>query len=316
MRLLLLSITLFILSALPALAADVLIVQSSHTPAYAEALRGFRTGFEGSTYTIVMSEYADVDVVRLVKEERPRVVLAVGDAALAACRKVRQVPVVSLMALSLTMSKSGNSNVGGFGVIASPEQYLKLFKAIGKKRIGVLYDPDRSADYLKKAQQSARRLGVNLVTREVRSPKESVSRLEKLKGKVDSLWILPDTTAVTTESLEAYFRFSMEQRVPLVTFASQHLDKGAFAAIEADRVDLGRAVGEQVRRLLGREGEPYIADARTVRLSTNVSVAKRLGISTADLESITRESKPALHYELNEQTVCLAVKLAPILFLP
>ena len=286
---LLLGIALFLMSALPALASDVLIVQSSRTPAYVEALRGFRAGFEGSSITIVLSDYADVDVVRLIKEERPRLVLAVGDTALAACRKVRQVPVVSLMALSLTLSKSANSTVTGVGVVASPERYLSLFKAIGARKVGVVYDPNRTGGYFRRAQQAARKLGLELVAREVRTPRETIGKLEQIKGSVDALWMLPDTTAVTVETLGDFFRFSLEQRVPLVTFASQYLDKGALAAIEADRLDLGRVVGEQIRKLLDRTTDgPSVVDARKVRLATNVSVSKKLEISTSDLERVVR----------------------------
>ena len=290
MRALFLCIALFILSALPALAMDVLILQSSQSPAYMEALRGFRRDFTGSSNTIVIADYAEVDAVRLVKEERPKLVLAVGDTALAACRKVRQVPVVSLMSLSLTLAKATNPNIGGVGVVAAPERYLNLFKAIGKTRVGVLYDPKRSDGYLKRAQQAARRLGIDLVTREVGNPKESVSRLEQLKGSVDALWMLPDTTAVTLENLDAYFRFSLEQQVPLITFASQYLGKGALAAIEAERLDMGSVVVEQVRRLLGRDGEPWVADPRKLRLSTNASVARKLGISISGLERIVQDT--------------------------
>lgn len=290
MRVLFLSMALFILSALPALATDVLILQSSRSAAYSEALRGFRTGFAGSSQTIVLSDYAEVDVVRLVKEERPRLVLAVGDSALAACRKVRQVPVVSLMSLSLTMSKATNANVGGVGMVAAPERYLNLFKAIGAGRVGILYDPNRSGSYLKRAQQAARRLGINLVAREVRNPRDTIGRLEQLKGSVDALWMLPDTTAVTVETLDAYFRSSLEQRVPLITFVAQYLDKGAFAALEADRLDLGSVVAEQIRRLLGRDVEPGVVDPRKVRLSTNASVARKLGIPTSGLERVVRDT--------------------------
>ena len=286
MRALFLCIALFILSALPALAMDVLILQSSHSPAYMEALRGFRTAFTGSSNTIVIADYADVDAVRLVKEERPRLVLAVGDSALAACRTVRQVPVVSLMSLNLTLSKTTNPNIGGVGVVAAPERYLNLFKAINARRVGVLYDPRRSAGYLKRAQDAAQRLGIDLVAREVRNPKESVSRLEQLKGRVDALWMIPDTTAVTLENLDAYFRFAMEQQLPLVTFARQYLDKGAIAAIEADRVDQGSVAVEQIRQLLGRKGEPLVVDPRKLHLSTNDIVARKLGISISGLERI------------------------------
>ncbi len=291
MRALFLCIALFILSALPALATDVLILQSSQSPAYMEALRGFRIAFTGSSNTIVIADYAELDAVRLVKEERPKLVLAVGDNALAACRKVRQVPVISLMSLSLTLAKTTNPNIGGVGVVASPERYLSLFKAIGKLRVGVLYDPRRSDGYLKRAQHAARRLGIDLVTREVRNPKDTVSRLEQLKGSVDALWMIPDTTAVTLENLDAYFRFSLEQQVPLVTFASQYLGKGALAALEADRLDLGSVVVEQISRLLGRAGEPWVADPRKLRLSTNASVASKLGIPILGLERIVRDTE-------------------------
>ena len=98
MRALVLLIALSILSALPAFAADVLIVQSSRGAAYGEAVRGFQESYRGSAQTIVLADYAEVDVVRLVKEEQPRLVLAVGDKALAASKKVRSVPVVALMA--------------------------------------------------------------------------------------------------------------------------------------------------------------------------------------------------------------------------
>ncbi len=288
MRALLLGIALLLASAIPALAADVLIVQSSNAPAYCEALAGFRSAFDGSTCTVVMTDYADVDVVRLVSEERPRVVLAVGDAALAACRKVRQVPVVSLMSLSF-MSRPAGTNVGGVGIIPAPERYLNLFKAMGTERVGVLYDPDRTGAYVRRAWEAARELGLELVTREVRKPQETGGMLAQLEGEVELLWMLPDTTAVTEASLEGYFRFSREQGVPLVTFAGHYLDKGALIAVEADRLDLGRVVGDQIHQLLERRTDrPSVADARKVRLSTNERVAQELGITTSLLESISR----------------------------
>ena len=290
MRALFLCIVLFLLSVLPAPASDVLILQSSHNSAYSEALKGFRSGFTGTTYTMVLGDYADVDVVRLIKEERPRLVLAVGESALAACRKVRQVPVLSLMSLNLSLSRPANPNIGGVGLVAPPERFLALFKAIGKSRIGVLYDPNRSAGYLKRAHEAAHRLGIDLVLREVRNPRDTAGRLEQLKGKVDGLWMIPDTTAVTVENMDAFFRFSLDQQLPLVTFARQYLGKGAFAAIEADRVDLGSVMVEQVRKLLGRDGDPYVADPRKLRLWTSDSVARKLGISAIGLERIVRDT--------------------------
>ena len=287
MRALLLCIALTLLSALPALSADVLIVQGSHNAAFNEALRGFKSVYSGPTRTIVMSDYAEVDVVRLVREERPKLVLAVGDTALAAARKLRQVPVVALMALSLTREKGPAANICGVGMVAAPERYLKLFKAMGARQVGVVYDPARSGWYLKRAQSAARRLGLELVVREVRNPRDTLSRLEQLKGSVDGLWMLPDLTAVTAETVDAYFLFSLEQHTPLLTFAAAYLTKGATASLDIDRIGAGRQAGEMVLQLLN--GSPpeelAVADPARAHLTVNQTVARRLGFNLSNLES-------------------------------
>ena len=56
MRTLLLLITLTLLSALPAFATDVLILQSGRNAAYTEALRGFHATSNASYRTLVMSD--------------------------------------------------------------------------------------------------------------------------------------------------------------------------------------------------------------------------------------------------------------------
>jgi ABC-type uncharacterized transport system substrate-binding protein len=288
MRVLGLYIALSMLSALPAWATDVLVVQANRSQALNEAVRGFKEVYAGSSKAIVLADYTEVDVVRLVKEERPRLVLAVGDAALAASRKVRQVPVVSLLALAM-LQKGPSGTVSGVGVVPAPERYLQLLKGLGAKRVGVIYDPNRTGWYHKRAQQAAHRLGLELVCREVHGPRETLARLEQFKGAVDALWLFPDSTAVTAETVEAYFLFSLGQRVPVVAFANHYLEKGAIAALDTDRVDMGRQAGELATMLLdgATPAEVGMVDARKALLRTNDSVARKLGIAVTGLERIT-----------------------------
>jgi putative ABC transport system substrate-binding protein len=279
MRTLLLSIALFVLSAAPALAVDVLIAQSGTGAAYAEALRGFREVFSGSTQTIVLTDYADVDLVRIVKEEQPKLVLAVGDPALAKAKKVRQVPVVAVMALSLNLPKPPLTNVHGVSVIAPPGRYMQLFSGMGAKRVGVLYDPNRTGNYLKRAQQAAESAGVRLVVREVNDPREVYEKIEQLNGAIDLLWMLPDATAVTAATLEAYFGFSIKHKTPLVSFSQQYLQKGAAASIDIDRVDMGRQAGEIAARFLGGSVSAGTAvDPRAAKVNSNPVIEKKLGL--------------------------------------
>lgn len=284
MRALMIYIALSILSALPAFAADVLIVQSGRGSAYTEAVRGFQEIHRGSSQTVVLADYAEVDVVRLVKEEQPRLVLAIGDKALEASKKVRQVPVVALMALS-QLQRGPVGAVSGVTVVAEPERYLKLCKSMGARRVGVVYDPAKTGWYLQRAQLAARSVGVELVAREVRNPRDTAARLEQLKGAVDALWMLPDTTTVAAETLEAWFLFSVSQNVPVVTFSEQYLKHGATASLDVDRVDMGRQAGELAATLLHRDGArgPLAHAPRKAQLHTNGSVAQRLGLKLPTL---------------------------------
>ncbi len=283
MRALLFSIALIIMSALPALALDVLIVQSGSGPAYAESLRGFREAYKGTTQTILLSDYAEVDLVRMVKEEQPLLVLAVGDPAFNKAKKIRQTPVVALMTLSYNLPKPSASNIYGISVVASPGRYMQLFSGMGVKRVGVLYDPTRTGFYLKQAQQAAESLGIKLVARIVKDPREVVGMIEQMHGAVDALWMIPDTTAVTSATLEAYFSFSAKHQVPVVSFSEQYLSKGAAASIDIDRRDMGRQAVEMVNALL-KGTEPIGFAPRTTKIHTNDTLLNKLSMPIPVLE--------------------------------
>ncbi|MBJ6801090.1 ABC transporter substrate-binding protein [Geomonas propionica] len=267
--------------AAPALAADLLILQSSRSPVYSEALRGLRAAARTNEQPLVLSDYAEVDVQRLVREERPRLVIAVGDKALSACRKLREVPVLSMLSLSLSQ-KPQSDHVGGVAMVAPPERYLELFGQLGAKRVGVLYDPKLSGLYLKRAAVQAADRGIILTMEPVRHSRDLQGQLEKLKGEVDLLWLLPDSTVVTTVNMEALLLFSMTQGIPAVTFTGQYLRNGAAAALDIDPYDIGVQTGELVSSLLRNGVYPKVPvqDPRKVRLQVNDSVLRKLRLKT------------------------------------
>ena len=131
--------------------------------------------------------------------------------------------------------------------------------------------------------------GLTLVVREVHNPRETVARLADLKGKVDAVWMIPDTTAVVRETLEAYFNFSLEQRVPVVSFTAAHLRYGATAVIDIDRKGLGRQAGEMAVKLLNGSSpsELPVVNPRSTGVKTNPAVLKNLGFPSQLLDRLT-----------------------------
>jgi putative tryptophan/tyrosine transport system substrate-binding protein len=171
-----------------------------------------------------------------------------------------------------------------------PEQYLTLFKKIRARRVGVVYDPARTGWYVKLARAAAKQQGIELVLREVNDPRQSIAQLASLKGEVDSLWLLPDTTAVSRETLEAYFLFAQQQSVPVVSFTAAHLKLGAVLALEADRVELGKQGGELAQQLLhgAQPAELGVASPRKVSVRVNDAVARRLRYSAELIATLSK----------------------------
>ena len=261
----------------PAFAVDALILQSSRSPMYADALRGLRAASGASEQTLVLSDYAEVDVQRLVREERPRVLVAVGDRALAACRKVREVPVIALLSLSLTQRPMPD-HIGGIAMAAAPERYLELFAQLKAKRVGLLYDPSISGRYVRRSAAAAQERGIELLTEPLHNPRELQAKLQQFKGEIDLLWMIPDGTVVTTVNLEALLVFGMTQGVPTVTFTSHYLKNGAAASLDIDPYEIGTQAGDLLQSLL-RAGTGHrvpILDPRKVRLQVNESVLRKL----------------------------------------
>jgi putative tryptophan/tyrosine transport system substrate-binding protein len=266
-----------LLLAGPAAACEVLVVQSLRSPMYEDALKGFKSVCPAKTRTLVLSDYADAELARVVREECPRLVLTVGDSALAAARKIRNVPVVALMALGIPHQENPSANLAGVDLFVKPERYLSLFKKIKARRIGIVHDPSKTGWYLARARQAAKQLGLELVVREVNSPRQAIGQLNSLKGSVDALWVFPDSTAVTSETLEAFFLFSQGQSIPVVSFSAAHLKLGAVLVLEIDRNEMGRQAGEMAELLLSANGlELEVASPRKVTVKSNDAIAKRL----------------------------------------
>lgn len=281
MRILLLCILFVFCCRLPARAADVLILQSAGGPAYTEALRGFHALSKASYRTTLLSEYTELDLEQLVKEERPRLVLAVGDRAVNASRKLREVPVVALLSLALNLGKHCAENLGGVAMVAAPEQYLKLVASLGAKSVGILYDPAKTGLYVRRIGSLSKQAGLALVAEAVKTPRELQEKLERMKGGVDAIWVLPDSTVVTALNMEALLLFAMNNGLPVITFSSQYLNSGAAASLDVDYFDLGQQAGELATSVLANDATRRvpILDPRKAQLRANESVFRKLGRS-------------------------------------
>jgi putative ABC transport system substrate-binding protein len=260
---------------------DLLIVQSQRSPAYDDVLRGVRSVSRFSERTIVLTDYNEIDLVRIAREENPAVIVTLGDNALAAARKVRQTPIISLMALSYRAGMMGHPAITGVEVQPSPDRYLPLFASIKARKVGVISNAARSAAYIKYAKKLAAGFGIDLIVREVKTSREVSGQLDSLTGLVDALWMLPNSVTSSGEAADAHFMFSAGHRVPVIAFSSAYLASGAALVLEIDRIDLGKQGGEMAASLIAGNGISDIPpeSPRKTTIKSNQSVLRRLGLN-------------------------------------
>ena len=272
-------ITLALATLLPSLAQayDILVLQSSHNSAYDTVLKNFQTTTNASQRVVVLSDYAEMDAVRIVREDRPQLILAIGDAAIAATSKIQRTPVISAMALDV----SSKPNVGGVTVFAPPTHYLKLFKQMKAQRIGIIHNSKKTGWYLNKVRKAADQAGIKLEVRTVEASRDVIGQIDSLAGRVDALWMIPDTIAVTRETTEPYFRFGQQHGVPVVAFASRYLGLGAAAILEIDPASVGNQAGVMATTLLGGVASAVrYEELNHTTIKTNQSVLQKLKLES------------------------------------
>ena len=282
-KLLIITASLLLLLTGAAEAHHILVIQSTRVKPYEEAFRGFSRACHHEAIRFVVSEGKENEIGDFIREEQPRLIVAIGADALEQVRQIRTIPIIYLMILNPSKIVPEAKNVTGVQMTPSPVQQVDLIrKALPNvSKVGVLYDPNNLSKFVRQAADAARPLGLELVTREVRAPREVPGALLRLRGEIDAFWMLPDPSVVSPETMEFFILFSGENRIPLVSFSRKYVDMGALLALDTDPYDMGMQAGEMATRLLqdaGNRSIPRVEAARKTVKWVNPNVARRLGL--------------------------------------
>ncbi|MEA5112737.1 MAG: ABC transporter substrate-binding protein [Geobacteraceae bacterium] len=264
----------------------VLVIQSLRISPYNEALAGFRAALEakarGARYAVLRVNEAD----QAIRERKPDLILAIGTEALRKGKKYQHIPLIHLMVLNPHSILHNERNVTGVSMAISPEKQLQAIRKVlpDARRIGVIFDPDKSGAYVKKAMSSARALRMEIRPREVTSPREVADSLHAMKGTVDAIWMIPDTTAITPDTIETMMLFSVRNGIPVCSFSAKYVGAGALMSLDASPFDMGRQAGEMAARILSgaRAADLQTAEVEHPVLTVNETVLRKLRLKMSD----------------------------------
>lgn len=277
-------------------AEDILLLRSYDFLAYNEAIGGFREEWRKDPRYVL--ETLDLkgnlreghDAIRRFKKEhgQPAAILAVGVLAASLAKdEFESVPIIFCMVVNYERYELDAPNIAGISLEVYTEEQFKSFKEVIRdlKNIGVLYDPNKSEGIIEKGREVAKKLGLNLITSEVREEEEVPKVLKKLIGKIDALWLIPDTTVVSARTTELITRISLEKGVPLLCTSETLVRVGALAGVFADNKSIGKQAARLVKEILKSPSPTPIGVEypKEVRLAVNKDVAKLLNIDTGRL---------------------------------
>ncbi|MFY9268257.1 MAG: ABC transporter substrate-binding protein [Candidatus Manganitrophaceae bacterium] len=274
---------------------EIAIIVSQDLPLYRQAIEGFRRIYLGKVreYDLKGDPQEAENVIAFLKEHPPDLILTVGLVATRVGIIAREglgreglekVPIIFCMVLDPDRFSLSGERMTGVTLQLNPSELFSKIKLFfpETKKIGVLYDPGKNGKMISSARETAGAEGISLLPVEVDSESKLPDAVRSLIGKADLLWIIPDSTVVTPESLEFLFLASIENSLPMIAFSDDLVKRGAVASFFPDYRSIGEEAGRLVLKILAGEDPSRIPirSAPTVRFSINLKMIKKMGIPT------------------------------------
>lgn len=271
----------------PADAMEIAVMKSSGIDAYEQAIEGFRaTAPSGIIYT----EYdlqGDLEqgkkIARKIRASDVSLVLAVGlKAALAAKLEIIDIPIVYMMILDPAKHNLNAPNMTGTLLEIPPDRQFKLIKGFlpNVRKLGVLSNPQAGSSKLKEAATQAMAHSLQLQDFPVDGEKEVPQQLRALLASTDALWLIPDSSVLTTESIGFILDSSLARHVPVIGFSPEFTRLGALLSLSVSYKEVGRETGLLAKRILDGDrklpGKPVPVER--IKITVNLKTAKFMGI--------------------------------------
>lgn len=260
-----------------------IIVKSADLKPYQDAMRGF---VDASRCDVTEVLAGDADQLKFMPLSSNEIVVAIGTTAYKKVRALKNRTIVYVMVISSEADRDRSPNISGVSMDIAPAAVLRSIKEVipSAKKIGLLYDPRYTLSYVKEAMQAARSAGIDLTAEQVHDLSGIMSALRQMHDGMDVLWMLPDPTVVSEETVDYLLRYSIHHSIPIFTFSKKYVEMGAMASLDMDPYDMGAQAAEIAGRLAKGEGDGdgIRVYPRAARLSVNVKTSEKLGLKIKD----------------------------------
>ncbi len=284
LTIILLTFSIFLITSPAEADPTIVALQSVKAPPYNEAFNGFKEALDPNVniQRIILSDLPARNSLSLVREAEPVLVLAIGIDALSRAKNLQNTPIVHVMARAVPGDFSSQGQITGVKMIVNPDRQVKMLKESLPRitSIGLLHDPEQTGGMVWNIKQAAAENGISVVAKEVFRAQNVPPSVMLMKEKVDLFWMLPDLTLITPETVEFLLMFSVESKIPILTFSKKYVEKGALLSIGVAPFEMGRQAGGMAEKILSGADAASMPcqNAKKAILAINMKIAKKLGI--------------------------------------
>ena len=288
--LLILSLTLLTGLNIFAESKKVAVVKSRNIQFYDQFFSGFRDSLTENRRDAVIDEYdiENKDTLAAVSAGGYDILCVLGTETTKSIKKeISGKPIVFSMILNPvatkvveTMAPAGG-NITGVALDFDAATQLRLLKKIlpAAGRVGVIYG-SQSVKLVDAARALENELNIKIVAAGVDSSIKVPAALKDMGSAIDVLWLIPDLTVCTKESLPYILEYAGNAKIPMMVFAPYLVKAGGLFSYTYDYKDIGKQTAEVTAKIINGEsaGSIPIAVPRKAGFVINKKVIENFNL--------------------------------------
>jgi putative tryptophan/tyrosine transport system substrate-binding protein len=220
------------------------------------------------------------------------VILTAGAAPVRAAKEATSViPIVFAVAadpvgtgLVASLSRPGG-NITGLSLQATdlPGKRIELLREVvsGLGRLAIMANANSpgAALEMREAQATAKTLGLETVTLEIRRPEDIAPAFEALNDRAQALFVCGDPLVITNRT--RINALALAARLPTMFISREHVDAGGLISYGPNIADLYRRAADHVDKILrgAKPGDIPVEQPTKFELVINLKTAKALGLT-------------------------------------
>ncbi|MFM7199533.1 MAG: ABC transporter substrate-binding protein [Myxococcota bacterium] len=264
-------------------AGVIAVLKDSNLAAYSAPIAAFEKGVNARV--VVYDLNGDLEkgkqLAQQLAQVPPDLILALGaKSAYSAKKYVTQVPIVYALVINPEKFSLAQPNVTGINLEVPPETVFTQYRmfAPGISRVGVIYSPATEA-LVNRAEQAIAPLGIKLVRTLVNEPGEVEAAFGRIQGNIDSLWMVPDSVALTQDTFRLLLARTAKVKLPYLAFSENFVKAGALISVSPDYAAIGSQAASLARQILDEKQAPSSIPPMApigTHLTVNVDTARQL----------------------------------------